>query len=73
VEVALLVARAFRCKGFGTALLREALGQGNLTAVTYRLIFSPDNWAMRRIAHKSNARLDLVLGEFCADIDLSRT
>jgi GNAT superfamily N-acetyltransferase len=74
MEVALIVAHAFRRKGVGTALLREAVAHGELIdALTYQLIFAPDNWAMRRIAQKSNARLDLVLGEFCADIDLSQS
>jgi hypothetical protein len=73
MEVALIVASSFRRKGFGTSLLREAIAQsGHVDAVRYQMIFAPDNWAMRRIAQKSNAKLDLVLGEFCADIDLSR-
>jgi len=73
MEVALLVATAFRRKGFSTSLLREAIAQRDrVDATRYQLIFAPDNWAMRRIAEKSEARLDLVLGEFCADIDLTR-
>jgi ribosomal protein S18 acetylase RimI-like enzyme len=71
-EVALTVARAFRRKGFATALLREAIAQADQDVSTYRLIFAPGNWAMRRIAQKTDAQLDLVLGEFCADIDLTR-
>lgn len=31
-----------------------------------------NDWAKRRIAQKSNARLGLVLGEYCADIDLAQ-
>jgi RimJ/RimL family protein N-acetyltransferase len=73
MEVALIVATAFRRRGFATALLREAIACADLIdARIYQLIFAPENWPMRRIAQKSNARLDLVFGEYCAEIDLTR-
>lgn len=68
-EVALVVERGWRRRGLGWALLRAAMewacgtGQGNLC-----LIFTRDNWPMRHLTNKANARFDLVLDEISAEI-----
>jgi ribosomal protein S18 acetylase RimI-like enzyme len=71
VEVALAVESGLRRQGIGWSLLRAAIEQGALTGMArLQLIFAADNWAMRRIAQKAEARLDLVFGQMCANIDL---
>ena len=37
-----------------------------------RLIFTRDNWPMRQLARKANARFDLVLDEICAVVTPAR-
>jgi GNAT superfamily N-acetyltransferase len=68
-EVALVVDRDWRRRGLGWALLRAAVAS---EAQGIRLIFTRDNWPMRRLACKANARFDLVLDEICAEITLAR-
>jgi GNAT superfamily N-acetyltransferase len=73
MEVALAVELGLRRQGIGWDLLQTAIGQGPLNGANrLQLIFSGDNWAMRRIAQKAGARLDLVFGQMCANIDLCR-
>ena len=58
VEVALTVELGLRRRGIGWRLLRAAIEQGALTGMArLQLIFAADYWAMRRIAHKAEARL----------------
>ena len=70
-EAALVVEPAWRRRGLGFALLRAAARlvpeNGNI-----RLIFTRDNWPMRKLADKAHARLDLVLDELCAEIAPAR-
>lgn len=74
VEVALAVELSLRRRGIGWRLLRAAIEHGALTGMArLQLIFAADNWAMRRIAQKAEARLDLVFGQMCANIDLCRS
>jgi GNAT superfamily N-acetyltransferase len=68
-EVALVVDQDWRRRGLGWALLRAAVASetGGI-----RLIFTRDNWPMRQLAGKANARFDLVLDEICAEITPAR-
>lgn len=71
MEVALAVALDLRRRGIGWSLLQTAIGEGSLNGGgRLRLIFAADNWAMRRIAQKAGAQLDLVFGQMRASIDL---
>ncbi len=71
LEIALAVERCMRRRGIGWRLMQAAMEHGPLIgAARLQLIFAGDNWAMRRIAQKANARLDIVFGQICADIDL---
>ena len=68
-EAALVVDAQWRRRGLGFALLRAAAGWACENSVgSLRLIFTRDNWPMRRLASKANARFDLVLDEICAEI-----
>ena len=64
-EVALVVDQNWRRRGLGWALLRTAAGS---ETQGIRLIFTRDNWPMRQLASKANARFDLVLDEICAEV-----
>jgi GNAT superfamily N-acetyltransferase len=72
-EAALVVEPGWRCQGLGFALLRAAArfccahDSGGI-----RLIFTRDNWPMRRLADKAEARFDLVLDEICAEVAPAR-
>jgi ribosomal protein S18 acetylase RimI-like enzyme len=72
-EAALVVEPAWRRRGLGFAMLRAAArfscarGAGGI-----RLIFTRDNWPMRKLADKAHARFDLVLDEICAEIAPAR-
>lgn len=72
-EAALVVEPQWRRRGLGFALLRAAArfscerGAGGI-----RLIFTRDNWPMRKLADKAQARFDLVLDELCAEIAPAR-
>ena len=68
-EVALVVEKDWRRRGLGWLLLCAAIRVAdNLHVKTLRLVFTRDNWPMRRLTNKANARFDLVLDEICADI-----
>lgn len=69
-EAALVVEPGWRRRGLGSALLQAAMRSGRM-AGSLRLVFARDNWPMRALAMKANARLDLVLDEMCADIELT--
>jgi RimJ/RimL family protein N-acetyltransferase len=71
-DVALVIDTPWRRRGLGWALLTAAMGwAANEKASHLRLIFSRRNWAMRRLARKANARLDLLMDEICADIAIA--
>ncbi len=68
-EVALVVEKSWRQRGLGWAMLSEAGRSADTAGMqTLRLIFSRDNWPMRKLASKAQARIDLDLDEICADI-----
>jgi GNAT superfamily N-acetyltransferase len=69
--LSLVVEPAWRRRGLGTALLGAAVSFAKSSDLTtLRLIFSRRNWALRQLALKTNARLDIVLEELRADISL---
>ncbi len=69
VEVALVVEKDWRRRGLGWSLLCAAMSiAGKAEAKTLRLLFTRDNWPMRKLTNKANARFDLILDEICADI-----
>ena len=71
-HVAFAVDPQWRRRGLGWALLNAATRvAADARANHLRLIFSRQNWAMRQIARKADARLDLLMGEICADIAIT--
>lgn len=73
VEVTLVVAEAWRQCGLGSALLRGALQWAQRTGrAQLRMLFSRDNWPMRKLASKLDAKLDLVLDEIVAEVAIAR-
>ena len=69
--LSLVVEPAWRRRGLATALLEAAVSfakRSDRTAL--RLIFSRRDWAMRQIALRANARLDIVWDDLWADISL---
>jgi GNAT superfamily N-acetyltransferase len=72
VDVTLVVERPWRNKGLGWALLGAAMEWVRHSETrTIRMIFSRNNWPMRALAHKANARLTLAFDEICASITRS--
>jgi GNAT superfamily N-acetyltransferase len=68
-KIALVVGQNWRRQGLGTALIDSARQWASSQRIDkLRLIFSRANWPMRHLAHKINARLDVLLDELCADI-----
>ena len=70
-ELALVVAPEARGQGLGSSLLEHALrwaADHGLAKVL--LTFSRQNWRMRHLVSKANARLDLFLDDFLAEIDV---
>lgn len=71
MEVALVVEPGLRRQGIGWSLLRAVIEHGRRNGVArLQLNFAGDNWAMRRIVQKADARLDLKFGQICADVEL---
>jgi GNAT superfamily N-acetyltransferase len=70
VEVALVVEHGWRGRGLAWALLQQAMRSG-CAGGSFNLVFARDNWPMRALAMKANARINLVFGEMCAEIDLT--
>jgi GNAT superfamily N-acetyltransferase len=70
-KVEIVVEQRWRRRGLATALLKCA-AQWAVSNDVYglRLVFSRYNWPMRQPARKANARLDVLLGEICADIEI---
>jgi GNAT superfamily N-acetyltransferase len=68
-EAALVVDPRWRRRGLGFALLHAATRWvGGTSSGSIRLIFTRDNWPMRKLASKAGARFDLVLDEICAEV-----
>jgi len=68
-DVALVVETQWRRRGLGWALLMAAMRWAAGAQTSHlRLIFSRQNWAMRQLARKADAKLDLLMDEICADI-----
>jgi hypothetical protein len=71
-EVALLVERPLRRRGLGWNLLRSSMHWArSANAESISLVFSRHNWAMRKLATRARAKLDLSLGELNAEIRLN--
>jgi len=69
IEAAFAVASAWRRQGIGTALLLTAIGWAQMTRRSrLRMMFSRQNWPMRRLASKANPQLDLDFDELVADV-----
>jgi GNAT superfamily N-acetyltransferase len=69
VEVAFLVERNWRRRGLGSALLQATIQwalENDRRAL--HMVFSRNNWPMRKLASKAQARLDLSLDEICARV-----
>jgi len=71
VEVSLIVEPSWRGRGLGTALLGAAICWGKaLGRSTLRMIFSRNDWSMRKLASKANAQFDIVFDRMWADVSL---
>jgi GNAT superfamily N-acetyltransferase len=71
VEVSFVVEPSWRGRGLGRALLEAAIYWGKTSGrSTLRMIFSRNDWSMRKLATKANARFDIVLDRMSADISL---
>lgn len=69
VETTLFVDAKWRRQGIGTLLLEATLDwAARYQAGALRLVCARTDWPMRQLARKFGARLDLVLGDFVADI-----
>ena len=69
IEAAFAVASAWRRLGIGTALLFKAIEWAQLTRRSrLRMMFSRQNWPMRRLASKANPDLDLDMDELIANV-----
>jgi GNAT superfamily N-acetyltransferase len=70
-EVSLVVDRPLRKRGLGWNLLHSSVQWArSADAESLRLIFSRHNWAMRKLATRAQAKLDLSLDELNAEIRL---
>jgi hypothetical protein len=71
-EVSLVVEAPLRKQGLGWNLLHSSMQWAqNANAECLRLIFSRHHWAMRKLAMRAQAKLDLSLDELNAEIRLS--
>jgi len=72
-EAALVVSQDWRRRGLGWTLLRAAATWASAArGEGIRLLFTRDNWPMRHLANKANARFDLTLDEICAEVTAAR-
>jgi GNAT superfamily N-acetyltransferase len=70
-EAAFVVEHNWRRRGLGWALLREALRTAAESKMrTLRMIFSRQNWPMRRLATRAGGTVDIVLDELLVDVAL---
>lgn len=73
MELLIVVERASRRRGMAQRLLNASMVQAfGLDARSVDLIYTSDNWPMRRLAQRAGARIDLAFGTFRARIDLAR-
>jgi GNAT superfamily N-acetyltransferase len=73
-EAAFVVAKDWRQRGLGLALLQAAIvAAQHADAGKLRMIFSRHNWPMRKLADKASGRLDLVLDELAVDVALAQS
>jgi GNAT superfamily N-acetyltransferase len=71
-EAAFAVDQDWRRRGIGTSLLHAAMTWCARSGVpVLRMVFSPTNLPMRRLATKAPARLDLAPDEMTADVSLA--
>jgi GNAT superfamily N-acetyltransferase len=71
-EVSFVVERPSRRRGHGWRLLRSSMHWAQkANAASLQMIFSRHNWAMRKLAAKARAKLDLSLDELNAEIRIS--
>jgi GNAT superfamily N-acetyltransferase len=69
--VSLIAEPSWRGRGLGTALLGAAIGWGKaIGRSTLRMMFSRNDWSMRKLASKANAQFDIVLDRMSADVSL---
>ena len=72
-EASFVVDQNWRNRGIGTELLMGILRKAEETNCrSVRMTFLRSNLPMRKLALKANARLDLVLGDMQADIDIGQ-
>ena len=71
-EVSFVVERPSRRRGHGWRLLRSSMHWARkANAASLQMIFPRHNWAMRKLAAKARAQLDLSLDELNAEIWIS--
>ena len=71
-EVSFVVERPSRRRGHGWRLLRSSMHWARkANAASLQMIFPRHNWAMRKLAAKARAKLDLSLDELNAEIWIS--
>jgi GNAT superfamily N-acetyltransferase len=72
VEAAFVVDQAWRRQGIASTLLRAAKEAATeIDIEVLRMIFPRDNWPMRQLANKANAKFDMVLDELSAEVAVS--
>jgi GNAT superfamily N-acetyltransferase len=72
LEAAFVVDQGCRRQGVAWALLqvaKEIAAEIDIGAI--RMIFPRDNWPMRQLANKANAKFDFVLDELSAEVVVS--
>ena len=70
-RASILVEPDWRGLGLGTGLLEAAISFAKTSGrSTLRLAFPRHDWRMRKLVSKAHARLDIVLDELSADINL---
>ena len=73
IELAFVVDRTWRRRRLGTALLEAAVQwAAESDRVLLRMVFSTNNWPMRKLASRARARLDLAFDQVVADIPVAR-
>ncbi|TYO62707.1 GNAT family N-acetyltransferase [Bradyrhizobium hipponense] len=73
MELLIVVEGASRRRGMGRRLLNASMRQAlDMDARSVDLIYTSDNWPMRRLAQRAGARIDLAFGTFRARIDLAQ-
>jgi GNAT superfamily N-acetyltransferase len=74
LEAAFVVEQQWRRRGVAWMLLHAAKERAAGTDIgALRMFFPRNNWPMRQLASKANAKLDLVLGELSAEVVVDST